>query len=32
MFEPWLKRWALVPDGQPITTPGSRLLPVRRPC
>ncbi|MNI05082.1 Aminoglycoside/hydroxyurea antibiotic resistance kinase [compost metagenome] len=30
IFEPWLKRWALVPDGQPITTPGSRLLPVRR--
>ena len=30
MFEPWLKRWALVPDGDPIITPGSRLLPVRR--
>lgn len=29
MFEPWLKRWALVQDGQPIITPGSRLLPVR---
>ncbi|ROO03899.1 3'-kinase [Pseudomonas fluorescens] len=29
MFEPWLKRWALVPDGAPIITPGSRLLPVR---
>ncbi|MBF4558300.1 3'-kinase [Pseudomonas sp. p50] len=29
MFEPWLKRWALVPDGEPIITPGSRLLPVR---
>lgn len=30
MFEPWLKRWLLEPDGQPIITPGSRLLPVRR--
>ncbi|MGE8186561.1 aminoglycoside phosphotransferase family protein [Pseudomonas sp. NPDC086278] len=29
MFEPWLQRWALVPDGEPIITPGSRLLPVR---
>jgi streptomycin 6-kinase len=29
IFEPWLKRWALVPDGAPIITPGSRLLPVR---
>lgn len=29
MFEPWLKRWALVPDGAAIITPGSRLLPVR---
>lgn len=29
MFETWLKRWALVPDGEPIITPGSRLLPVR---
>ncbi|WP_213941910.1 aminoglycoside phosphotransferase family protein [Pseudomonas sp. dw_612] len=29
MFEPWLKRWALVPEGEPIITPGSRLLPVR---
>lgn len=30
MFEPWLTRWALVPDGEPIITPGGRLLPVRR--
>lgn len=30
VFGPWLKRWALLPDGQPIITPGSRLLPVRR--
>lgn len=29
MFEPWLDRWTLVPDGEPIFTPGSRLLPVR---
>ncbi|WP_331691615.1 aminoglycoside phosphotransferase family protein [Pseudomonas sp. ZY71] len=29
IFEPWLRRWALVPDGAPIITPGSRLLPVR---
>lgn len=29
MFEPWLKRWMLVPDGMPIITSGSRLLPVR---
>ncbi|WP_180699953.1 aminoglycoside phosphotransferase family protein [Pseudomonas crudilactis] len=29
IFEPWLKRWALVRDGAPIITPGSRLLPVR---
>lgn len=29
IFEPWLKRWALLPDGAPIITPGSRLLPVR---
>ncbi|WP_047295302.1 MULTISPECIES: aminoglycoside phosphotransferase family protein [Pseudomonas] len=28
VFEPWLQRWALVPDGEPIITPGSRLLPV----
>ncbi|MDQ0121627.1 hypothetical protein J2W17_000564 [Pseudomonas lini] len=30
-FEPWLKRWALVPDGEPIITPAIDLLPVR-PC
>jgi len=29
IFESWLQRWALVPDGEPIITPGSRLLPVR---
>jgi len=29
LFEPWLKRWALLSDGEPIITPGSRLLPVR---
>ncbi|KAB0494844.1 aminoglycoside phosphotransferase family protein [Pseudomonas vancouverensis] len=29
MFDPWLERWALVADGEPIITPGSRLLPVR---
>ncbi|HEX4548409.1 aminoglycoside phosphotransferase family protein [Pseudomonas sp.] len=29
MFELWLQRWALVQDGEPIITPGSRLLPVR---
>jgi streptomycin 6-kinase len=29
IFEPWLERWALVPDGAPIITSGSRLLPVR---
>ncbi|CAN7201041.1 APH(6) family putative aminoglycoside O-phosphotransferase [Bosea sp. LjRoot9] len=29
-FEPWLSRWALAPDGDAITTHGSRLLPVRR--
>lgn len=29
MFEPYLSRWALVPDGAPTVTPSSRLLPVR---
>ncbi|KAA0954833.1 aminoglycoside phosphotransferase family protein [Pseudomonas sp. ANT_H12B] len=29
MFDCWLKRWDLVPDGKPIITPGSCLLPVR---
>lgn len=29
MCEPWLNRWGLVPDGAPVITPGSRLLPVR---
>ena len=26
---PWLSRWRLVPDGDPLTTPSSVLLPVR---
>jgi streptomycin 6-kinase len=30
MFEPYLARWGLVPDGDPITTPAARLLPVVR--
>ena len=25
----WLSRWDLVPDGEPVTTPSSLLLPVR---
>lgn len=29
MFEPFLSRWALTPDGDPIVTRGARLLPVR---
>ncbi|MDQ6886085.1 MAG: 3'-kinase [Gemmatimonadota bacterium] len=29
MFDTFLDRWHLVPDGTPITTPRSRLLPVR---
>ena len=29
MFEPYLSRWDLVPDGDPILTHSSRLLPVR---
>ena len=29
MFEDDLARWSLVPDGDPIVTHGSRLLPVR---
>lgn len=29
MFEPFLSRWALTPDGDPIVTRGGRLLPVR---
>ncbi len=28
MFDPYLLRWSLVPDGDPITTPAARLLPV----
>lgn len=30
MFEPFLSRWNLVPDGEPIVTHSSQLLPVRR--
>ncbi len=30
MFEAWLRRWALEPDGAPIVTANSRLLPVRQ--
>jgi streptomycin 6-kinase len=30
MFEPWLQRWTLVPDGAEIVTRGGHLLPVRR--
>jgi streptomycin 6-kinase len=29
MFEPWLTRWSLAADGDPIVTASSRLLPVR---
>jgi streptomycin 6-kinase len=29
MFEPWLTRWSLITDGDPIVTASSRLLPVR---
>jgi streptomycin 6-kinase len=29
MFAAYLQRWGLVPDGEPILTPTSRLLPVR---
>jgi streptomycin 6-kinase len=30
LFEPYLRRWRLSPDGDPIVTHSSRLLPVRR--
>ncbi|HEU0301129.1 MAG TPA: aminoglycoside phosphotransferase family protein [Longimicrobium sp.] len=30
MFDPWLSRWRLAPDGEPVVTPYSSLLPVRR--
>lgn len=30
MFEAYLRRWALTPDGDPIVTQASRLMPVRR--
>ena len=29
-FRPYLQRWNLEPDGAPLATPSSRLLPVRR--
>ena len=29
MFDPYLRRWDLTPDGEPIVTHSSRLLPVR---
>jgi hypothetical protein len=36
VFGKYLTQWRLVPDGDPIITPGSRLLPVRKakrqPC
>ncbi|WP_241723631.1 aminoglycoside phosphotransferase family protein [Raoultella sp. HC6] len=28
MFSPWLSRWALIPDGEPVMTHTSQLLPV----
>ena len=30
MFDTYLSRWNLVPDGSPIITQSGRLLPVRR--
>ncbi|CUI49705.1 Aminoglycoside/hydroxyurea antibiotic resistance kinase [Achromobacter ruhlandii] len=30
MFDIYLSRWNLVPDGAPITTHAARLLPVRQ--
>ncbi len=30
MFDEYLRLWDLAPDGDPIATPGSRLLPVRQ--
>jgi streptomycin 6-kinase len=30
LFAPWLERWNLIPDGEVLVTPSSRLLPVRR--
>jgi len=30
VFQPWLARWRLVPDGEPIRTHASHLLPVLR--
>lgn len=28
MFDPYLRRWHLVPDGEPIVTPSAHLIPV----
>jgi len=30
IFEPYLQRWSLTPDGNVIVTPSSHLLPVQR--
>jgi streptomycin 6-kinase len=30
LFDAWLNRWNLTPDGAPMVTPAARLLPVRR--
>jgi streptomycin 6-kinase len=30
MFQPYLERWALTPDGEPFATPRAGLLPVRQ--
>src|SRR5580692_4930815 len=30
VFDPWLKRWDLTPDGDPIAGTWASLLPVRR--
>ncbi len=30
VYDPWLRRWALTPDGDPIFSNWSQLLPVRR--
>jgi streptomycin 6-kinase len=30
IFEPYLQRWSLMPDGNPIVTPSGHLLPVRQ--
>ncbi|EML2228120.1 hypothetical protein RFG91_004776 [Klebsiella aerogenes] len=28
-FQPWLNRWKLIPDGSPLVTHTSQLLPVK---